>query len=423
VEPFVERACGLDVHQLVLMAVVMVTTEKGKVRREQREFSTMSDGLRELVAWLKSLNVTHVAMESTGVYWMPIYAVLEQSHFDITVANAQHIKNVPGRKTDMSDAAWIAQLLRLGMLRKSFVPHAPFRALRELTRSRRNLIQDRTREVQRLQRLLVTANVKLTGVISDIFGVSGVEMVRALVEGVKTPAEIAQLARGTMRQKIPLLTRALDGVIEEHHRLLLRLKLQHIDMIDQQIGTLDGEIARRFEPYREDLQLVTSVTGVDIRGAEDVLAETGVDMTAFANDRKIAAWAGTSPGNNQSAKKDLGARRRKGNVHLTTILVELALGASRTKGSYLRDKYHRLKARRGAKRALLAIANKLIRSIWHVLSERRPYQDLGDAYLDSRDRDRVIAGLLRRLETLGVALSVTTHAVPAATADTTARTE
>lgn len=405
-DTLVERACGLDVHQLMVMAVVLVTTAKGKVSKESREFSTMTHGLHELAAWLKSLKVTHVAMESTGVYWVPIYAVLEGEQFDLTVANAQHIKNVPGRKTDMNDAAWIAQLLRVGMLRKSFVPPAPFRALRELTRSRRNLIQDRTREVQRLQRLLVTANVKLTGVISDIFGVSGVEMVRALVEGVKTPAQIAQLARGTMRQKIPLLTSALEGTMLDHHRLLLRLKLEHVDVLDVQIATLDAEIVRRFEPYKAELALVTTITGVEQRGAEDVLAETGVDMSSFATDRKLAAWAGTSPGNNQSAKKDLGARRRKGNVHLTTILVELALAASRTKGSYTRDKYHRLKARRGAKRALIAVGNKIIRAVHHVLSSRTPYHDLGDSYLDSRDRERVVANLVQRIERLGVHVSL-----------------
>lgn len=397
-----ERCCGLDVHLAELFACVMSTNDKGKVSKERRRFSTVTADLRELVAWLKSLQVKHVAMESTGVYWVPIHAVLEEADFDVTVANAQHVKKVPGRKTDVSDAEWMAGLLRCGLLRKSFIPPADFRAIRDLTRARRSLGEDRVCEVNRVHKLLITANVKLSAVISDIFGVSGVEMIRALLDGKMTPQEIARLARGTMRQKIPDIERAVECTLLEHHKLLLRQKLEHIDLIDRQIAALDDEIAKRFEPYKAQLELLDTIPGVDRRGAEQILAETGVDMSAFRSDRHLAAWAGVAPGNNESAGKNLGARRRSGNVYLTTILVELAHGGVKTKNSYLNDKYHRLKARRGAKRAALAIGHKIIRAVHAVLTKREPYKDLGASYLDQRDRDRVVRQLCARLERLGV---------------------
>lgn len=396
-----ERCCGLDVHLAEVFACVLFTNDKGKTSKERRAFSTMTVGLRDLVAWLRTMQVTHVAMESTGVYWIPIHAALE-SAFDVTVANAQHIKRVPGRKTDVSDAEWIAGLLRCGLLRKSFIPPADFRAIRDLTRARRSIGQDRAREVNRLHKVLVTANVKLSAVISDIFGVSGVEMIRALLAGTQTAREIAQLARGSMRKKIPDIERAVEGTLLEHHKTLLQLKLEHIDMIDRQIAALDADIAERFKPYQAQLDLLDTIPGIDRSGAEQILAEIGVDMSAFATEHKLAAWAGVAPGNNQSAGKDLGARRRKGNLFLTTILVELAHGGVKTKNSYLNDKYHRIKARRGAKRAALAIGRKIILAVHRVLTKAQPYKDLGATYLDQRDRKHVIRQLTARLQRLGV---------------------
>jgi transposase len=400
----IERCCGLDVHLATVMACLVLTDNKGRARTVKREFSTMSDGLKELREWLKSESITHVAMESTGVYWTPIYSALE-AFFDVTVANAQHVKKVPGRKTDMSDAEWLGRLLRVGLLNKSFIPSAEFRAIRDLTRARRSLVQDRTREVNRLHKVLVTANVKLSAVISDVFGVSGVQMVRALIEGVQTPKQIAQLAKGTMRKKIPEIARALDGEMLEQHRALLRLKLEHIDLIEKQIQALDLEIAKRFEPYQAHLTLLDTIPGLDRNAAEQILAEIGIDIAAFfANEHKLSAWSGVAPGNNQSAGKDLGARRRRGNIFMTTILVEAALAGVRNKDSYFCDKYHRLKSRRGAKRAALAIAHKIIEAVYRILTTMQPYQDLGATYLDRRDRDRTIQHLLGRLARLGVSI-------------------
>jgi len=356
-----ERVCGLDVHQLTVVACTLISGESKRTRVERREFSAMTEGLRELSAWLVEHRVTHVAMEGTGSYWVPVYAALEaNASLDLAVVNAHHIKQVPGRKTDWNDARWIAQLLQWGLLRKSFVPPAEFRALRDLTRARRGLVHDRTRQLNRLQKVLVTANVKLSAVITDIVGVSGLEMVHALLEGTKTPQQIAQLARGAMRKKIPTLARALEGTLLDHHKLLLRVVLSLVESLDQQIAKLDDEIVRRFEPYQEELDLLDTIPGVDQQGARAILSEIGVDMTCFKEPGNLAAWAGVLPGNSLSAGKRLGARRRTGNVHLTTTLVEIAFGASRTKGTYFRDKFHRLRARRGGKRAAIAIANKII---------------------------------------------------------------
>jgi transposase len=409
-----ERVCGLDVHQMTVVACALISGESSRTRVERAEFSAVTEGLRELSAWLVKHGVTHVAMEGTGSYWVPVYAVLEQNaSLDLAVVNAHHIKQVPGRKTDWNDARWIAQLLQWGLLRKSFVPPAEFRALRDLTRMRRSLVQDRARQLNRLQKVLVTANVKLSAVISDIVGVSGLEMVHALLEGTKTPQQIAQLARGAMRKKIPMLARALEGTLLDHHKRLLRMALEMIECFDQQITQLDAEIVRRFEPYREQVDLLDTIPGVDQQGARDILSEIGVDMTRFREPGNLAAWAGVLPGNSLSAGKRLGAGRRTGNVHLTTTLVELALGASRTKGTYLREKFHRLRARRGGKRAAVAIANKIVCAVHRILSDRVPYQDLGAAYLDNRDREQTANRLIQRLQRMGVHVTVNADAATA----------
>jgi len=406
-ETMTERVCGLDVHQLSVVACVLIAGESKKQVVERREFSAMTDGLRELSAWLLEHRVMHVAMEGTGSYWVPVYAVLEENaSLDISVVNAHHIKKVPGRKTDWNDARWIAQLLQWGLLRKSFVPTAEFRALRDLSRARRSLVQDRARQLNRLQKVLVTANVKLSAVISDIVGVSGLEMVHALLAGTQTPLQIANLARGKMRKKIPMLARALEGTLLPHHKLLLQTEVELIEYLDAQVAKLDDEIERRFEPYRAELELLDTIPGVDRQGAKAILSETGVDMTRFAEPGNLASWAGVLPVNGLSAGKRLGAKRRTGNVHLTTTLVELALSAARTKGTYLRDKYYRLRAGRGAKRAAVAIANKMICAVHRMLRGRVPYADLGATYLDTRDREQTVGRLIQRLERMGLQVSV-----------------
>lgn len=413
-----ERVCGLDVHQLTVVACALIAGDSRKQVVERREFSAMTDGLRDLCAWLLKHGVTHVAMEGTGSYWVPVYAALEQHpSLDLWVVNAHHIKKVPGRKTDWNDARWIAQLLQWGLLRKSFVPTAEFRALRDLTRSRRSLVQERSRQLNRLQKVLVTANVKLSAIISDILGVSGLAMVRALIAGTQTPLQIAQLARGAMRKKIPTLVRALEGALLPHHKVLLQIELDLVDVLDGHIAKLDAEIEARFEPHRAEVDLLDTIPGVDRQGARDILSETGVDMTRFAEPGNLAAWAGVLPGNGMSAGKRLGAKRRSGNVHLTTTLVELALGAANTKGTYLRDKYYRLRAGRGAKRAAVAIANKIICAVHRMLRGRVAYADLGATYLDRRDRGRTVERLVQRLESMGLSVTISERDVtPANTA-------
>jgi len=395
----VATACGLDVHQPQVTACVL--TGKGtRPKKFIREFSAVKEGLQQLTAWLKELGVTHVAMEGTGVYWMPVYALLE-GLFDLTVCNAKHIKQVPGRKTDVCDAHWIALLLRHGLLRKSFVPPAPIRELRDLVRYREKLVQQRSNERNRLLKVLEQAGVKISTFVSDPFGVSGMAMIRALREGKLTPAQMAGMARGRLRSKQPQLTLALDGMLAEHHRLLLSLQLSRLDNIEQSLNTLQAAIDERLEPYRTQLQLLCTIPGVDSTAAMRILAEIGPDVSSFATPSRLASWAGVCPGNNQSAGKRRGGRRRSGNPHLQSTLVESAWAACRKKGSYLRIKYHRLKARRGGRRAAMAIGHKILLAVHRVLTTGQPYQDLGEAYIDPKHRRHAADRLLGRLHGLG----------------------
>jgi len=339
-------------------------------------------------------------MESTGVYWKPVYAVLEGT-FELIVANAQHIKNVPGRKTDVKDAEWIADLLLHGLLRPSFVPPKPIRELRDLTRYRRKLVESRSAERNRLLKVLETANIKLASVASDPFGVSGMQMLTALAEGKATPAEMAELAKGRLREKIPQLEPALEGRMEEHHRYLLKLQLRRMRDLDQDLAELEERIQQRLQPYQEHLQLLEEIPGVDWTLAAVIIAELGVDMKVFPTASQLASWAGVSPGNNESAGKRRNARVTKGNFYLKTALVEAAQAATRAKGTYLRDKYYRLKARRGSKRAVVAIGHKILVAVYHMLSDQVSYNDLGDLYLDRLNKEHLTRNLVRRLERIG----------------------
>jgi transposase len=411
-EPIVERCCGLDVHQATVVACLLVGCADQKARKEIRTFSTMTHGLRELGNWLATAGCTHVGMESTGVYWKPVYALLEGA-FELIVGNAHHIKNVPGRKTDVKDAEWIADLVRHGLIRKSFVPPKPIRELRDLMRYRRKLIESRTAERNRLSKLLETANIKLSSVASDIFGASGMAMLHALVEGTATAEQMAQLAKRRLRAKIPELERALDGRVEEHHRFLLKMQLHRLEQVDDNIQRLDERIDQRLEPYRQQHKRLMKIPGVDRIVAAVLIAELGVDMSVFHSVAHLAAWAGVSPGNNESAGKQKNSETRKGNVHLKTTLVEAASSAARKTGSYLKDKFFRLKARRGYKRAAMAIAHKVLKAAHRILSTAAEYKDLGEAYLDQLDERRVAANLVRRLERLGYQVQVTPRDAPA----------
>lgn len=406
-QAIVERGCGLDVHQALVVACVLIGTAQERPRREVRSFATTMAALRALRAWLRALGITHVAMESTGVYWKPVYAVLEEDEaFELIVGNAQHIKNVPGRKTDVKDSEWIALLLRHGLIKKSFVPPKPIRALRDLLRYRRTLVQGRAAERNRLLKLLEGANIKLSSVVSDVFGVSGLAMLKALLAGEASPEAIADLACGRLRRKRPALTQALEGGVEAHHRALLALQLRRLEESERDLAALDARLAEQLAPYAAQHALLMQIPGIDWLSAAVIIAEIGVDMSVFLSAYHLAAWAGVCPGNHQSAGRRQRGTARPGNVHLKTALFEAALGAARTRGSYFRSKYHRLKARRGAKRAALAIAHKLLIAAYHMLATGADYRDLGADYLDQRNIKRTTDRLVRRLQDLGYTVTL-----------------
>ena len=400
-ETLVERGCGLDVHQATVVACLLVVRKEGKVQKQLRIFGTTTRELLSLRQWLVSEGCTHVAMESTGVYWKPIYAVLEGGELEIIVANAQQVKKVPGRKTDVKDAEWIAELLCHGLLRSSFIPPAPIRQLRDLTRYRRKLVEARSAERNRLLKLLEAANIKLASVATDVFGVSGRRMLEALIENTTSLPEMAQLAKGKLRNKIPQLELALEGRLQEHHRFLLRLQQNRLDAIEADVAVLEQRIQQTLQPYASQLALLQEIPGVDLTLATVIIAELGVDMTVFQSVSQMASWAGVCPGNNESAGKRKSSRIPRGNVYLKTALVEAANAAARAKGTYLRDKFYRLKARRGYKRAAVAIAHKILVSIYHMLSQNVSYNDLGDLYLDRLNAHHLTRNLVHRLERLG----------------------
>lgn len=405
-ETIVERCCGLDVHQASVVACLLVGSPGKKTKKDVRTFGTKTRELLQLRDWLLQAGCTHVAMEATGIYWKPVYAVLEDD-FEVVVGNAHHIKNVPGRKTDVKDSEWIADLLRHGLIAKSFVPPKPIRELRDLLRYRRKLVESRSAERNRLHKLLETANIKLATVATDIFGVSGMAMLRALVRDDASPMQMAQLAKRRLRKKIPELELALEGRVEEHHRFVLQMQLDRLDQLDAHVIKLDERIDLKLAPYAEQHVRLTKIPGVDRVVAATILAELGTDMHVFHGPAQLAAWAGVCPGNNESAGKHKASRARRGNVHLMTALVDAAHGASATRGSYLRDKFHRLKARRGYLRAAVAIAHKILRAVYVMLSTGAEYRDLGVVYLDAIDAQRVTTNLVRRLERLGYQVAIT----------------
>ena len=404
-----KRACGLDVHQATVVACLQIVLGNGKVKKQIRTFGTTTRELVSLREWLQSEGCTHLAMESTGVYWKPVYTILEGA-FELIVSNAQQIKNVPGRKTDVKDAEWIADLLLHGLLRASFVPPKPIRELRTLTRYRRKLVESRNAERCRLLKLLEEANIKLASVASDVFGVSGMRMLEALLEGQATPAQMADLAKGRLREKIPQLEPALEGRMEEHHRDVLKLQLRRMHSLDQDLAELEAQIQEKLKPYRPQLELLVEIPGVDWTLAAVIIAELGVDMKVFHTASQLASWAGVCPGNNESAGRRKSGRVTKGNVHLKTALVEAAQASTRAKGTYLRDKFHRLKARRGAKRAVVAIAHKILVAVYHMLSQQVSYNDLGDLYLDKPNKQHLTRNLVRRLERLGYQVTLAQQA-------------
>src|ERR1700692_1561785 len=399
-EAIVECCAGLDVHQATVVACLNSGLANQRSRKEVRTFGTTRDDLQTMRDWLLAAGCTLVAMESTGIYWRPVHAELE-GHFDLIVGNAQHIKNVPGRKTDVKDCAWISELARHGLIARSFVPPRPIRDLRDLTRYRRKLSQTQAAERNRLIKLLESANIKLSGVISDVFGVSGRAMLQALIEGEQSPAEMAQLARGRMRSKRRELERALNGTINENTRFVLRLQFARIQAADADLEVLHGRLREKLAPYSEVLNRLMQIPGGDLVSGGTVIAEIGVDMSAFASADHLASWTGICPGNHESAGKQRGGKTRKGNVYLKTALVTAAIAAAKTRGTYLADKHRRLLARRGKLRAAVAIAHKILLAVYHIMATGSDYQELGPTYLDRIDQRRTAGHLTRRLRDLG----------------------
>ena len=391
-----ERCAGLDVHQRTVVGCVR--TSAG---HQTRTFGTTTEALLELGAWLIGEHITHVAMESTGVYWQPVFNLLEGLGLEVLVVNARHVKQVPGRKTDVKDAEWLADLLRHGLLRGSAIPDRARRELRELVRYRVGLIRQRAQVVNRIHKLLEAANLKLSSVLSDVSGVTGRAILQALVDGTTDPAALAGLARGRALGKRAQLSAALRGSFGPHQRVLLGSQLRHLDFLDAEIAALNTEVSSRLAAHAAILERLDAIPGVGQRVAEQVLAEIGPEVGRFPTAAHLASWAGLCPGNNESAGKRLSGRTRKGNVWLRSALVEAAWGASHARQTYLAAQYRRLAARRGAKRALIAVAHSLVVIIYHVLRDATEYHELGANYFDERDRQATVRRSIRRIERLG----------------------
>jgi len=418
-ERLIERCCGLDVGSKSVHACAIVDEGGRKPRIERREFPTHSSGLAQLRAWLMELGVTHVAMEGTGVYWMPVYAALEDV-VSVLVANARHIKQVPGRKTDVTDAQWLATLLQHGLLKASFIPPKEIRPIRDLTRYRRSLVHSRTQLRNQIIKVLDQSGIKLASVASDAFGRSGLEMLDALVEGTKTPKQLAMLARARMKKKHDALELAFGAPLGAQHRFILKQQLARHASIEADVTAVEAEIRTRVEPYMKEIGLLMSIPGVHETAAIDIFAEVGPDMSAFDTDAKFASWGGMCPGNNITGGKSRRARRRSGNPYLQSTLFECALGAVRTKGTYFRAKHSRLARGRSKKSSIFAIAHKLAKAVHLVLTKRVSFADRGEHYLDRRDTDSTARHLVKRLAALGLtteavnALFATCAAQPAA---------
>lgn len=402
-----KHACGIDVHKKFIVACILSVQEDGTEHKEIRTFSTMTVDLLACVDWLESKNVEMVAMESTGVYWRPVFNLLE-THINVMLVNAQHMKALPGRKTDVKDSEWIADLLRHGLLKASFIPPQPIRDLRDLTRYRKTLRQERAQEVNRLQKVLETANLKLASVASDVLGKSGRDMLDALVGGQSDPLVLAELARGRLRAKLPELRLALDGRLHPHHTFLIQQILAHIDFLEQSLEAVQAEIDQRLVPFQEVTALLESLPVIMDVAKAVVIAEIGVDMSRFKSAKHLASWAGVCPGNKVSGGKRLSGATTKGNVYLRSVLCQLAWSIARSKTpSYLSTLYHRIARRRGKKRAILAVAHSLLVSIYHMIRDNKPYKDLGPEYLEKRDSERVERQAVERLQQLGYHVALT----------------
>jgi transposase len=394
--------CGLDVHKRSVTACLLQWGARGQAQKQIRTFPTTTAELRQLADWLVSHGCQHVAMESTGVYWKPVYNILVGMCNEVLLVNAQHVKNVPGRKTDIKDAEWIAELLSYGLLRGSFIPSSEIRELRELTRYRTTLIQERADQCNRIQKLLEGCNIKLASVATDILGVSGWEMLTALAEGEVDPDRLAKMARGRLRAKIPQLKEALLGVTSETQRWLLGQQLQHVSHLESMIGELDQKIEALMLPFSVVLEKLVAIPGVSRHVAQMIIAEIGIDMKPFPTAEHLASWASICPGNRESGGKRKSGRTRQGNPWLKAALAEAGWAASHTKKTYLSARYHRIARRRGRKRAILAVGHTILKLSYHLLSNPdKTYKELGPLYYEESDKERLVRNLTHRLSTLG----------------------
>jgi transposase len=431
-----ERVAGLDVHKKTVVACRMRVTADKRVEQESRTFGTTTAELLQLHDWLSEWDCSHVALESTADYWKPVYNLLE-GEFEVWLVNAQHVQKVAGRKTDATDAEWLAELMLHGLLKASFIPAKPQRVLRELTRYRSTLVRERARVVNRVEKLLESTNIKLTSVVSDVMGVSARAMLEELARGSTDPQALAELAKGRLRQKLKALEAALVGVVAPHHRFILAQQLGHIDFLDEQIEAMRTEIGQQLErmsqpptadgsakadqpdqsdssapveqpplTWIEAVALLDTIPGVDERVAEVMLAEMGLDMGQFPTAKDLVSWAGLAPGNHQSGGKRYSSHTTKGNNPLRSMMTQAAWAASRTKDTFLKARYHRLAARRGKKRAIVAIAHSMLESAWYMLTRRQPYQELGGDYYDQRQKESKVTYLTKQLTRLGFAVTL-----------------
>jgi transposase len=406
VEVINDRCAGLDVGKDEVVACIRVPDDAGGRHQELRTFPTFSSGLESLATWLQDHDVTQVVMEATGQYWKPIWYVLEERGLELLLVNARHVKILPGRKTDVGDAAWLCELAEHGLLRGSFVPPAAIRELRDLTRYRKRLIQAHTAECQRIHKTLEDASIRLGSVASDVLGVSGRAMLRALLDGERDPGVLAELARGRLRSKLPALREALRGRFSAHHALLVRLALDHIEQLERSITALDAEVDRVIGPFAQARDRLDTITGVGKRAAECMIAEIGVDMSVFPTAAHLASWAGRCPGNNVTGGRRRSGRTTKGNVWLGEILIECAWAAARCRDTYLAAQFWRLARRIGKKKAALAVGHSILVIAWHLLANDCDYAELGGDFFVRRDSDRARQRAVAQLQALGYHVTV-----------------
>ncbi len=396
---------GLDVHKQTVMACRRRLVGDGQVESEVKEFGTTTAQLRELAAWLREWGVTHVAMESTGVLWMPVWNILE-GQFELLLVNAQHLKKVPGRKSDVKDAEWIAQLMQCGLLRPSFVPRPEIRQWRDLTRQRMKLVDQHTSVVNRLHKVLQQGNIKLSSVATDVLGVSGCAMIKAMIEGESDPETLAALAKGRLKVKHAQLVECLDGQLTEHHRWMLGQLWEQLEFLEAEIATYDEQIKEKMRPYEALIELLDTIDLIERRSAENMLAEIGPERAQFPTDDDLVSWAGLCPGENESAGKRRSGKTPKGNRWLKRALIQPAWGAARRKDGYLAALYRRVASRRGKKRAVVAVARTILVAAWHILKEGVEYKELGGDYFDHLNEEKTTKYLVKRLEKFGYEVSL-----------------